>query len=84
MAPYTNLSLFLIISSKNNISYPKILMKSEATVVFGRKASLGSSFEKDCQFNSNFSIVTLRCDCAALQTFSLSFVDTVIQISLIL
>ena len=69
MSPYKNLSLFLIISSKNKISYPKILMKSEATVVFGRKASQGSSFKKDCQFSSNFSIVTLCCDCAALQTF---------------
>ena len=33
----TNISLFLIISSKIYISYPKILMKSAATVVFCTK-----------------------------------------------
>ena len=58
MPPYTNLSLFLIICSNNYIPYPKILMKSAATVVFSRKVSQGSSFKKDSHFNSNFSIVT--------------------------
>ena len=47
MLPYTNLSLFLIMSSKNYIFHPKILMKSAATMVFGRKMSQGSSFDKD-------------------------------------
>ena len=51
MPPYTNLSLFLIISSKNYISHPKILIKSAATMVFGRKVSQSSSFEKDSRFN---------------------------------
>ena len=46
MSPYTNLSLFLIIISKNYISHPKILMKCAATVVFVRKVSQGSSFKK--------------------------------------
>ena len=39
MPPYTNLSLFLIISSQNYISHPKMLTKSAATVVFVRKVS---------------------------------------------
>ena len=56
MPPYTNLSLFLIISSEKYISHPKISMKSAATVVFVRKVAQGSSFKKDSQFNSNFSI----------------------------
>ena len=51
MPPYTNISLFLIISSKNYISHPKILKKSAATMVFVRKVSQGSSFKKDSQFN---------------------------------
>ena len=50
MSPYTNLSLFLIISSKNYISDPKILTKGAATVVFAQ----GSSFKKDSQFNTHF------------------------------
>ena len=50
MPPYTNLSLFLIISSKNYISDPKILTKGAATVVFAQ----GSSFKKDSQFNTHF------------------------------
>ena len=69
MPPYTNLSLFLIISSKIYISHPKILTKSAATVVFVRKMSQGSSFKKDSQFNSNFSIGMWCCGCAASQTF---------------
>ena len=56
MPPFTNLSSFLIISTKNCISYPIILMKSAATVAFGRKVSHGSSFKKDSQFNWNFSV----------------------------
>ena len=56
MPPYTNLSLFLIISSKNYISDPKILTKGAATVVFVRKVAQGSSFKKDSQFNSHFCI----------------------------
>ena len=49
-AHYTNLSLFLIISSKKYISDPKILTKGVATEVFVRKVAQGSSFKKD--FNS--------------------------------
>ena len=59
MPPYTNLSSFEIISSKNYVSYPNILMKSAVAVVFGRKVSQGSSFKKDSEFNSNF---LLPCD----------------------
>ena len=66
MPPYTNLSLFLIISSKNYISHPKILMKSAATVVFVRKVSQSSSFKKDSQFNSNFFIGMWCCGYASL------------------
>ena len=47
MPPYTNLSLFLIISSKFYISQPQNVMNSEATMVFGRNVYHGSSFEKD-------------------------------------
>ena len=32
-------------------------MKSAGTVLFARKVSQGSSFKKDIQFNSTFSIV---------------------------
>ena len=46
MPPFTNICLFLIISSKKYIK-PKTLMKSAATVVFGRKVFQGSSFKKD-------------------------------------
>ena len=56
MPPYTNLSLFLIISSKNYISDPKILTKGAATVMFVRKVAQGSNFKKDSQFNSHFRI----------------------------
>ena len=69
MPPYTNLSLFLIISSKNYISYGKTLMKSAAIVAFTRKVSQGSSFKKESQLNSKFSIVIWCCGCAASQTF---------------
>ena len=69
MPPYINLSLFLINSSKNYISYPKKLIKSVATMAFGRKVSQGSSFKKDSQFNSNFSTSKWCCSCAASQTF---------------
>ena len=55
--PYTKLSLFLTISSKSYNSYPKISMKSTATMAFGRKVSEGYSFKKDSQFISYFSIV---------------------------
>ena len=68
MPPYTTLSLFLIISSKNYISHPKTLTKSAATVVFVRKVSQGCSFKKDTQFNSNFSIGMWCCGCATSQT----------------
>ena len=47
MPPYTNFISFLIISSKTYASYPKMLMKSAATVIFGRKVFSGSSFKKD-------------------------------------
>ena len=47
MPPDANLSLFLIISSKNNISHSKFLTKSAATVVFFWKVSQNSSFKKD-------------------------------------
>ena len=57
MPTYTNLSLFLIISSKNYISRPKILMKSAVTEAFVSKVSQGSTFKKDSRFNSNFCIV---------------------------
>ena len=69
MQPYTNFSLFLIISSKNYISHPPKITKSAATVVFVRKVPQGSSFKKDRQFNSNFSIGMWCCGCAASQTF---------------
>ena len=46
MPPNKNLSSFLIISSKNYVSYPKLLMKTAATMVFGREVSQGSSFKK--------------------------------------
>ena len=46
MPTYTNLSLFLIISSKNYISHPKILMKSAVTEAFVSKVSQGSTFKK--------------------------------------
>ena len=69
MPPYTNLSLFLIISSKNYISHPPKITKSVATVVFVRKVPQGSSFKKDSQFNSNFSIGIWCYGCAAAQTF---------------
>ena len=69
MSPYTNFSLFLIISSKTYSSHPKILTKSAATVVFVRKVSQGSSFKNDSQFNSNFSIAVWCCGCAASETF---------------
>ena len=38
-------------------------MKSAATVVFVRKLSQDSNFEKDSQFNSNFSIGMWCCGC---------------------
>ena len=53
--PNTNLSLFLMISSKNYISDPNILTKGAATVEFVRKVAQGSSFKKDSQFNSHFA-----------------------------
>ena len=46
MPPYTNLSLFSKISSKNYISHPKSLMKSAVAMVFRRKVSQGSRFYK--------------------------------------
>ena len=46
MPLYTNLSLFLIISSKNYISHPKSLMESAVAMVFRRKVSQGSRFKK--------------------------------------
>ena len=68
-ATCTNLSLFLIISSKNYISHPKILRKSAATMLFDRKVSQGSSFKKDSQFSSKFPIAMWFCGYAASQTF---------------
>ena len=69
MPSCTNLSLCLITSSKNYISYPKGLIKTAATILFGRKVSQGSSFKNDSQFNSNFSIAVWCCGCAASETF---------------
>ena len=60
LQPYANLSLFLIISFKNYISHPKkILMKSAATMVFGRKVSQSSSFKEDFNLIQTFP---LPCD----------------------
>ena len=56
MPLYTNLSLFLIISSKSYISQLKNLMTNAATMVFDKKVSQGSSFKKEDQFNTNFFI----------------------------
>ena len=70
MPPYTNLSLFLIISSKNYISDPNILTKGAATVVFVRRVAQGSSFKKDSQFNPHFCICTWCCGCALHKLFS--------------
>ena len=50
MLPYTNLSLFLMSSSKNFISDPKTSAKGAATVVFAQ----GPTFKKD--FFKNFCI----------------------------
>ena len=70
MPPYTNLSLFLIISSKNYLPHPKILMKSaRKCIVFDRKVSQGSSFKNDNQFNSKFSIAMWCCGCVTSRTF---------------
>ena len=80
MPPYTNFISFLIISSKTYASYPKMLMKSATTVIFGRKVFRGSSFKKDSQFNSNLSIAN---DVLVMLLYKL-FVDTVILNSLIL
>ena len=71
MPPYTNLSLFLIISSKNYISDPNILTKGAATVVFVRKVAHGSSFKKDSQFNLHFCIC-MCCGCAPHKLFSVT------------
>ena len=71
MLPYTNLSLYWTINSKNYIFHLKKLIKSAATMVFGRKMSQGSSFKKDSQFNPNpnFSIAMRCCACACSQAF---------------
>ena len=69
-AHYTNLSLFLIISSKKYISDPKLLTKGVATEVFVRKVAQGSSFKKDSQFNSHFCICIWSCGCALHKLFS--------------
>ena len=53
---YTNLSLFLIISSKSYISHLKNLMTNAGTMLFDKKVSQGSSFKKEDQFNTNFFI----------------------------
>ena len=82
MPPYTNLSLFLIISPKNYISYSKILMKRAATVVFGRKVSQGFSFKNSCQLKLFYFHLMLWL--WEFTNFSLSFVDTVILNLLIL
>ena len=42
-----------MITSKNYISHPKILMKSAATVVFVRKVSQDSNFKKDSFYFTN-------------------------------
>ena len=61
MLPYTNLSLFLIIGSKNYISDPKILTKSAATVVFCQ----GSCFKKDTYIISTQTFA-FACDAAVV------------------
>ena len=67
MPSYTNLSLFLIISSENYISDPKILTKGAATVVFAQ----GSSFNKDQHTLLNLHVMLRLC---RLINFSLLFV----------
>ena len=62
-------SFLLIIISKNYISHQTILKKSAETVVFVRKVSQGSSFKKDNQLNSHFSMCMWCCGCTASQTF---------------
>ena len=57
--PCTNLSLVLIISSKNYISDPKVLTKGVATMVFVRKVAQGSSFKKDSHSTHTFAFA---CD----------------------
>ena len=69
MQPYTKACAFFIINSKNYISYSKMWMKSAAIVVFSSKLSLGSSFKKDSEFSSKFSIAMWCCGCVASQTF---------------
>ena len=59
MLPYTNLSLFLMSSSKNFISDPKTSAKGAATVVFAQ----GPTFKKD--FFKNFCICMWYYGCAA-------------------
>ena len=73
MPPYTNLSLFLIISSKNYICDTKILTKGAATVVFVRKVAQGSSFKKDSQFNSHFLHLHMMLRLCRFINFSLLF-----------
>ena len=58
--------------------YPKTSTKSVGTVIFGKKLSQGSSFEKDKQINSTFSIAMSCCDCSASQNIILPFVRTFI------
>ena len=67
--PFTKLSLFLTINSKNYNSYPKISTKIAVIVEFGRSVSKGYSFEKDSQFNLYFSIAMWCCGCSTSQTF---------------
>ena len=60
---YINLSLSLIISSKNYISNPKILTKGGATVVFVRKVAQASSLKKIANWTHTFAFA---CDVAVV------------------
>ena len=78
MPPYTTLSLFLIITSKNYISHLKTLTQSAATVLFVRKVSQGSSLKKIVNSTETFP---LACDAVVVplhKLFSLIFQTTII------
>ena len=63
MPPYTNLFLFLTISTKNYISDPKISTKGAATVVFVRKVAQCSSLKKIVNSTHTFAFA---CDVAVV------------------
>ena len=78
MPPYTTLSLFLIITSKNYISHLKTLTQSAATVLFVRKVSQGSSLKIIVNSTQTFP---LACDIVVVplhKLFSLICQTTII------